>query len=217
VHLYHEVLASQGWSIVRLNPRGSDGYGEKFMTGVIGGWGVYDEQDFTAALDGLVAEGIADPQRLAVCGYSYGGFMTNWLTSHQQSTGHTFKAAMSGGTVTDLVSEYGTSDLGAWMGRFEHGGDLHEAREQINTSSPINFVEHVTTPTLILHGENDDRCPVGQAEQWFVSLQRLGVKSELVRYPGGSHLFILLGRPSHRVDYNRRIVDWMNEHNTKGS
>ena len=105
------------------------------------------------------------------------------------------------------------------MGKFEHGGDLHEARDQFNASSPINFVEHVTTPTLILHGENDDRCPVGQAEQWFTSLQRLGVKSEFVRYPGGSHLFILLGRPSHRVDYNRRIVDWMTEHTAdkKGS
>ncbi len=215
VHLYHEILASQGWSILRLNPRGSDGYGEKFMTGVIGGWGVYDEQDFTAALDGLIEEGIADPQRLAVCGYSYGGFMTNWLTSHQESAGHTFKAAMSGGTVSDLFSEYGTSDFGAWMGKFEHGGELHEARDRFAASSPMHFIENVTTATLILHGENDDRCPVGQAEQWFTSLQRLGVKSELVRYPGGSHLFILLGRPSHRVDYNTRIVDWMTEH-TKG-
>ena len=216
VHLYHEMLASLGWSIVRLNPRGSDGYGEKFMTGVVGGWGISDEQDFVAALDALVAEGIADPDRLAVCGYSYGGYMTNWLTSHTQSTGHAFKAAMSGGTVSDLFSEYGTSDFGPWMGRFEHGGDLHEARSRFAASNPMSFVEHVTTPTLILHGENDDRCPVGQAEQWFASLQRMGVVSEFVRYPGGSHLFILLGRPSHRVDYNQRIYDWMVEHNTEG-
>ena len=208
VHLYHEMLAKKGWSILRLNPRGSDGYGEKFMTGVVGGWGVYDEQDFVAAVDALVEEGIADPERLAVCGYSYGGFMTNWLTARTDR----FKAAMSGGTVSDLTSIYGTSDFGAWMGKFEHGGELHEARELFAKSSPLSYVENVKTPTLILHGENDDRCPVGQAEQWFISLQRLGVESEFVRYPGGSHLFILSGRPSHRIDYNQRIYDWMTKH-----
>jgi dipeptidyl aminopeptidase/acylaminoacyl peptidase len=215
VHLYHEMLASKGWSILRLNPRGSDGYGEKFMAGVLGGWGIYDEQDFTAALDGLIDEGIADPDRLAVCGYSYGGFMTNWLTARTDRTGHNFRAAMSGGTVSDLQSIYGTSDFGFWMGKYEHGGELHEARDRFAASSPLSFVENVKTPTLILHGESDDRCPIGQAEQWFISLQRLGVTSEFVRYPGGSHLFILQGRPSHRVDYNRRIADWMTEH-TKG-
>src|SRR5581483_1467854 len=205
VHIYHEVLASQGWSILRLNPRGSDGYGEKFFTGVVGGWGEVDTQDFTAGIDGLVKEGIADPDRLAVCGYSYGGHMTNWLTAKTER----FKAAMSGGCLSNYTSFYGNSDMGYWIGVFEFGSEPWEARKKFAKLSPISYVEKVTCPTLLLHGENDDRCPIEQAEEWFVSLRRRGVEAELVRYPGGSHLFILNGRPSHRIDYNKRIEEWM--------
>ena len=134
--------------------------------------------------------------------------MTNWLTAHTDR----FTAAVSGGCVSERASIYGTSDLGCWIGSYEFGAELHEARERFAELSPISYVENVTTPTLILHGENDDRCPIGQAEEWFASLQRLGRAVEFVRYPGASHLFILNGRPSHRIDYNRRIVDWMTKH-----
>jgi dipeptidyl aminopeptidase/acylaminoacyl peptidase len=208
VHIYHEVLAAQGWSILRLNPRGSDGYGEKFFTGVVGAWGEIDQQDFLAAIDGLVDEGIADADRLAVCGYSYGGHMTNWLTARTDR----FKAAMSGGCLSNYTSFYGNSDMGFWMGVFEFGSEPWEARDTFARLSPISYIENVTTPTLMLHGENDDRCPIEQAEEWFVSLKRRGVEAEFVRYPGGSHLFILNGRPSHRIDYNRRIEEWMTRH-----
>jgi dipeptidyl aminopeptidase/acylaminoacyl peptidase len=208
VHIYHEVLASQGWSILRLNPRGSDGYGETFFTGVVGAWGEIDQQDFEAAVDALVVEGVADPERLAVCGYSYGGHMTNWLTARTDR----FKAAMSGGCLSNYTSFYGNSDIGFWMGLFEFGAEPWDARDRFVRLSPISYVENVKTPTLLLHGENDDRCPIGQAEEWFVSLRRRGVETELVRYPGASHLFILNGRPSHRIDYNRRIEEWMTSH-----
>ena len=205
VHLYHQALAEAGWSILLLNPRGSDGYGEDFMTAVVGAWGEADQDDFHAAIDDLVAEGVADPDRLAVCGYSYGGHMTNWLTGHTDR----FKAAVSGGCVSNLTSFYGTSDMGWWLGAFEMGGETYELRDRFTELSPINYVEHVSTPTLVLHGEADERCPVGQAEEWFVSLRRRGVETEFVRYPGASHLFILSGRPSHRIDYNQRIEDWV--------
>jgi dipeptidyl aminopeptidase/acylaminoacyl peptidase len=208
VHIYHEALAAQGWSILRLNPRGSDGYGEAFFTAVVGAWGAVDQQDFEAAIDGLVDEGIADPERLAVCGYSYGGHMTNWLTSRTSR----FKAAMSGGCLSDYTSFYGNSDMGFWIGKFEFGAEPWEARDAFARLSPISYVENVSAPTLLLHGENDDRCPIEQAEQWFVSLRRRGIETELVRYPGASHLFILNGRPSHRIDYNRRIERWMTAH-----
>jgi dipeptidyl aminopeptidase/acylaminoacyl peptidase len=208
VHLYHETLAAQGWSILRLNPRGSDGYGEDFFTAVVGAWGEIDQQDFIGAVDTLVEEGLADPERLAVCGYSYGGHMTNWLTARTDR----FAAAVSGGSLSNYTSFYANSDQGYWIGPFYFGAEQYEARERYAELSPLSYVEGVTAPTLILHGENDDRCPIGQAEEWFVSLRKLGREVEFVRYPGASHLFILNGRPSHRIDYNRRIADWVEEH-----
>ncbi|MGH2792532.1 MAG: alpha/beta hydrolase family protein, partial [Actinomycetota bacterium] len=93
VHLYHQLLAARGWSILLVNPRGSDGYGEKFFAGVTGAWGVADMEDFTCALDALIDEEVADRGRIAVTGYSYGGYITNWLTAHTDY----FAAAVSGG------------------------------------------------------------------------------------------------------------------------
>ncbi|WP_433237057.1 S9 family peptidase [Streptosporangium sp. CA-135522] len=199
VHLYHQVLAARGWTVLTVNPRGSDGYGEAFYTAALGAWGIADTGDFLNPIDELVAEGIADPDRLAVTGYSYGGYIACWLPTQ---TGR-FKAAVPGGCVSDLASMAGTSDAGYFLKMYECG--------DIAGQSPMTHVARVTTPTLILHGENDDRCPVGQAEQWFAALRERGVPVRLVRYPGGSHLFILNGRPSHRVDYNERIVAWLEQ------
>ncbi|MEU4550085.1 S9 family peptidase [Nonomuraea dietziae] len=200
VHLYHQVLAARGWSVLTLNPRGSDGYGEAFYTAAVGAWGLADADDFLAPIDALVAEGVADPDRLAVTGYSYGGYMTCWLSA----TDGRFKAAIPGGCVSDLTSMSGTSDAGYYMKMFECCGDLA-------AQSPLTRVAAVTAPTLLLHGERDDRCPVGQAEQWFSALRERGVPARLVRYPGASHLFIIEGRPSHRLDYNERIVAWLEQ------
>ncbi|MEV4839965.1 S9 family peptidase [Nonomuraea sp. NPDC049486] len=199
-HLYHQVLAARGWTVLTLNPRASDGYGEAFYKAAAGAWGLADTQDFLGPLDDLVAEGVADPERLAVTGYSYGGYMTCWLSTR---TGR-FKAAIPGGAVTDLVSMGGTSDMGYFLKMFECGGD-------VVPQSPLTHVDDVTTPTLLLHGDTDDRCPVGQAEQWFAALRERGVPVRLVRYPGASHLFILNGRPSHRIDYNERIIAWLQQ------
>ncbi|WP_157252202.1 S9 family peptidase [Nonomuraea typhae] len=200
VHLYHQVLASRGWTVLALNPRASDGYGEAFYTAAQGGWGVADAQDFHAALDELVADGSADPERLAVTGYSYGGYMTCYLTAHTDR----FKAAIPGGIVSDLTSMAGTSDAGYYLKMWECSGDM-------TPQSPLTRAGDVSTPTLILHGENDDRCPIGQAEQWFAALREREVPVRLVRYPGGSHLFIVQGRPSHRYDYNERIIAWLEQ------
>ncbi|WP_405150205.1 S9 family peptidase [Sphaerisporangium sp. NBC_01403] len=200
VHLYHQVLAARGWTVLTLNPRGSDGYGEAFFTAALGAWGIADTGDFLGPIDELVAEGVADPERLAVTGYSYGGYISCWLPTQ---TGR-FKAAIPGGCVSDLTSMAGTSDAGHYLKTHECHGDLA-------AQSPLTHVARVTTPTLILQGEEDHRCPVGQAEQWFAALREQGVPVRLVRYPGGSHLFILNGRPSHRVDYNERIVEWLEQ------
>ncbi|MFE6161558.1 serine hydrolase [Streptomyces sp. NPDC056486] len=207
-HLYHQVLAARGWSVLLLNPRGSDGYGEEFFTAVRGAWGKADAPDFLEPLDALVAERIADPERLAVAGYSYGGFMTCYLTSRDNR----FAAAVAGGVVSDLTSMCGTSDQAFPLAAAELGGTPWQNRELYAELSPYSRVEHVRTPTLVLHGAADERCPVGQAEQWFTALRVRGVPTRLVLYPGGAHLFLLEGPPSHRADLARRVVDWVERH-----
>jgi CubicO group peptidase (beta-lactamase class C family)/predicted alpha/beta-fold hydrolase len=208
VHLYHHVLAAKGWAVLTLNPRGSDGYGDAFFSAVAGGWGVRDANDFLEPLDELVAEGIADPARLAVTGYSYGGYMTCYLTSRDDR----FAAAVAGGVVTDLFSMGGTSDLGHFLSAKENGGLPWQDDDLIAAQSPYTRVDSVDTPTLILHGAADDRCPVGQAEQWFTALRERGVPTRMVLYPGGSHLFVLSGPPSHRADYAQRVIDWVEQY-----
>ncbi|MEV8636919.1 S9 family peptidase [Streptosporangium sp. NPDC051023] len=200
VHLYHQLLAAKGWTVLTLNPRGSDGYGEAFYTAALGAWGIADTDDFLSPIDELVAEGVADPDRLGLTGYSYGGYISCWLPTRTDR----FKAVIPGGCVSDLTSMSGTSDAGHFL-------KTHECGEDLAAQSPMNGVAKVTAPTLLLHGENDDRCPVGQAEQWFAALRERGVPVRLVRYPGGSHLFILNGRPSHRLDYNERIIAWLEQ------
>lgn len=208
-HLYHQTLAAAGWTVLTLNPRGSDGYGEAFRTAAVGAWGQADEADFLAAVDALVADGLVDPERVAVSGYSYGGYMTCWLTARTSR----FKAAVAGGCVSDLVSMAGTSDAGRYLARVELGvADVAEGADALRAASPLAHAAAVRTPTLILQGEDDDRCPVGQAEQWFSILRAQRVPVQLVRYPGASHLFILNGRPSHRVDYGRRLEAWVTAH-----
>ncbi|MGW1364958.1 S9 family peptidase [Streptomyces chartreusis] len=205
---YHQILAGLGWTILLLNPRGSDGYGEQFFTATRGAWGEADKRDLLEPLDQLIAEGVADPRRLAVSGYSYGGFMTCYLTSRDDR----FAAAVAGGAITDLTSMVGTSDAGRLLSVHELGAEPWADRERYRDLSPLSRVEHVTTPTLILHGAADMRCPVGQAQQWHTALRERGVPARLVLYPGGSHLFPIDGHPSHREDYNRRIVDWVRRH-----
>lgn len=206
-HLYHQVLASRGWVVLLLNPRGSDGYGEEFFTAAIGGWGRDDVDDFLEPVDALVAEGAADPDRLAVTGYSYGGYVTCYLTSRDDR----FAAAVAGGAVTDLTSMSGTSDAGHHLQQ-EFGGTPWSLPADFAEMSPLARVADVRTPTLLVHGADDLRCPLGQAEQWFTALRELEVPTRLVTYPGASHLFILAGTPSHRADWNRRVVDWVEEY-----
>ncbi|MFN8472940.1 MAG: S9 family peptidase [Anaerolineae bacterium] len=206
VTFYRYVLASRGWAILTVNPTGSGSYGRDFALNIRGQWGEYDLPEQNAAIDDLVAEGVADPERLAVTGYSYGGYMTSWIVGHSDR----FKAAVIGAPVTNLESFHGTSDIGMWFGAWEMLGTITDAREAFRRLSPVNYVDRVTTPCLILHGEADDRCPIGQGEEFFVGLVAQGkVPTEFVRYPGGSHMFLRNGRPSHRVDYSARVVDWV--------
>lgn len=207
LHMY--VLAARGWAVLQLNPVGSGSYTKSFAHGIRGGWGERDLPEQLAAVDALVADGTADGTRLAVSGYSYGGFMTSWTITHTDR----FKAAVVGAPVVNLESFRGTSDIGPWFSEWEMRGDLLTQRETYRRLSPINYVDRATTPTLIVHGEADDRCPIGQGEELFVGLVVAGrAPVEFVRYPGQSHAFRQSGRPSHRIDVARRIVDWLERH-----
>ncbi|GAA1398402.1 serine hydrolase [Catellatospora coxensis] len=208
IHLYHQELAARGWTVLLLNPRASDGYGESFFNAAIGAWGDGDAKDFLEPIDQLVAEGLADPARLAVTGYSYGGFMTCYLTSRDGR----FAAAVAGGVVSDLDSMAGTSDQGHFLAEHELGGLPWHDPARYAAMSPFVRVDQVRTPTLVIHGGADLRCPVGQAQQWHAALRENGVPTSLVLYPEGSHLFILDGPPSHRADFNRRVVDWVEQY-----
>ena len=203
-HTY--ILAAHGWAVLQLNPVGSGSYTKSFAHGIRGRWGEHDLPEQLAAVDALCADGTADAGRLAVSGYSYGGFMTSWTITHTDR----FKAAIVGAPVVNLESFHGTSDIGPWFGAWEMRGDLVTQRETYRRLSPINYVERATTPTLIVHGEADDRCPIGQGEELFVGLIAAGrAPAEFVRYPGQSHSFRQQGRPSHRIDVVRRVVDWL--------
>ena len=208
VHLYHHELVARGWAVLLVNPRGSDGYGEDFYTAVTGAWGEIDAKDFLEPLDELVSDGLADPARLAVAGYSYGGFMTCYLTSRDDR----FAAAVTGGVVSNLVSLPGPADMGPFFTDIELGAQPWDDPDLYARLSPITEVGAVSTPTLVIQGGDDVRCPIGQAQEWHYALRSRGVPTRLALYPGGSHLFILDGPPSQRIDFNRRVRDWVEQY-----
>ena len=134
--------------------------------------------------------------------------MTAWTIAQN----HRFKAAVCGAPCFDLESMFGTSDISHEFGMLQWGGPPHEAREWYATHSPSQFAHNTKTPTLIIQGEADNRCPVGQSEQMFVTLKQAGCEVEMARYPGGSHLFMRAGPPEHREDVLARVLAWFQGH-----
>lgn len=212
-HLYHQELAARGWRVLTLNPRGSDGYGKEFMRAIGGAWGEADFNDFMEPIDALIAEGLVDPEQLALTGYSYGGFTTSSLTTKTNR----FRAAVAGGLICNFISVGGTSDVGNFLIDTALPATAKDDLAAQLAASPIAHVRNVQTPTLILQGAADERCPLTQAEEWFTALKNLAVPTRLVAYPGGSHLFILGGEVSHRLDYNNRVVDWVERYTRTAS
>lgn len=204
-----QLLAAQGYVVVFTNPRGSTGYGNAFTKATIGAWGDVDLPDQMAAVDWAIEQGYADPNRLGVTGGSYGGFMTNWVVGHTDR----FKAAVTQRCVSNLYSFYGTSDIGFHFGEREVGDKKPwEDRDAYEKMSPITYMKNVTTPLLIIHSEQDYRCPIEQAEQVFVQLKRLGKEVEFVRFPNENHELSRGGQPKHRVERLQYILGWFASH-----
>ena len=172
-------------------------------------WGGEDYLDLMAVVDEVLERPYADAERTGIYGYSYGGYMTSWTIGQTDR----FKAAVCGAPCFDLESMYGTSDIGHIFGPLQWGGDAaRQSPEWYAAHSPSSFAHRATTPTLIIHGEADDRCPIGQGEQMFVALLDAGCEVEFARYPGGSHLFLRSGPPAHKVDYFTRVTSWFRDH-----
>lgn len=200
-HPYHQELASNGWNILLLNPRAN---GDEPAPVPAGAWDTLEDNVWMEPLDQLIAEGIADPDRLAVTGYGLGGFATCALTSITSR----FSAAVAGALIADFSSVPGSSDLFGFPAGTDDSSNVNEASRLF----PLAGIHNVKTPTLILHGENDLLCPVSQAERWFAGLRMQGVPTTLVIYPGQSHSFIADGAPSHRKDYSERLIAWLELH-----
>ncbi len=199
-----QLMASAGFVSVLPNPRGSTGYGRDFCLAIWQDWGGPDYLDVMAAVDDAVGRGWADPDRLGVMGWSYGGMLTNHIIT---KTGR-FKAAATGASATLYAANYGHDMYIRWWEQelgfpWEPGARAHYER-----MSPFNDVEKVTTPTLVLGGEIDWNVPIINSEQLYLALRRLGVETQLVVYPGEYHG---INTPSHRKDLYQRYLDWFSE------
>ena len=208
---FHEfqVLAGRGYAVLFTNPRGSHAYGDTFVRACVGDWGGKDYLDLMAGVDHALGLGWVDPERLYVTGGSYGGFMTNWIVGHTDR----FKAAVTQRSISNNVSAFGTSDIGWHFWQYEMGDatpwrDAHKLVER----SPLTYITQVDTPLLILHAEKDYRCPIEQAEQFFVGLKVLGKEAVFVRFQEDTHELTRGGKPRNRIDHARRIADWFDAH-----
>lgn len=204
--LYQQELVSQGWVVVLINSRGSDGYGETFSQGVFGAWGIHDGEEVLQIIDQMVDEGGIDPERISLSGYSYGGFLVNALTTRDQR----FLAAAAGGSLCDLADLVLTSSDGHYIARSEFGGYPADIPQKYAAMSPITRVDSVITPTLVFHGGNDST--LSQAHRWFNALSSRGVRAELKIIPDADHEFIFTGTPSQRNAVNTVLVEWFGKH-----
>ena len=203
-----QILVSQGYAVMYCNPRGSHGYSQQFVNTCRGDYGGRDYQDIMDLVDYVTAHyDYVDEQQLGVTGGSYGGFMTNWIVGHTDR----FKTAVTQRSISNWISFYGVSDIGYYFTEDQIGGQPWEDLEKLWKHSPLAYVKQIHTPLLILHGEEDYRCPIEQAEQLYVALKRLGKKTQLVRFPGSSHNLSRTGHPELRVERLNRIAGWMND------
>lgn len=199
-----QATAGAGFYVFFCNPRGSQGYGAEFQAATRGNWGHADQPDFEAGIDAVLATGAAiDPKRIGVTGGSYGGFMTAWLIGHTKR----FAAAVSVRGVYNLLTQHSMSDAYELI---EYSYDLVPWRDahRLWDLSPIAAVADMTAPLLILHSEQDYRVPIGEAEQLYTQLRRLGRTVEFVRYPREGHELTRSGEPLHKIDHMQRTIDW---------
>lgn len=196
-----QLLVARGYAVFYPNIRGSTGYGHDFMAMNRHDWGGGDFEDVMAGVDHLIEEGIADPDRLGIGGWSYGGYMAAWAVTQTNR----FKASVSGAPMTDLASEYGTESSGINAYDTWFMGTPYENLDLFVERSPVTHVRNATTPTLILCGENDVTDPIGQCQQFHRGLKRYEVETQLVIYPREGHG---IREEKHQLDVLNRMLEW---------
>jgi dipeptidyl aminopeptidase/acylaminoacyl peptidase len=194
------AFAARGYAVLRVNPRGSSGYGKAFRHANRADWGGGDYRDLMAGVDHVVSMGVADPDRLGVMGWSYGGFMTSWIVTQTKR----FKAASAGAAVTNLFSFTGTADIPGFIPDY-FKGEFWDAFEGWRAHSPVLNAKGATTPTLIQHGEADLRVPVSQGYEFYNALKRQGVTTKMTVYPRQPHGFV---EPKMTLDAARANLEW---------
>jgi dipeptidyl aminopeptidase/acylaminoacyl peptidase len=210
-----QVYAGAGYVVIYANPRGSSGYSEEWgraIRGPVGdigpGWGSVDHEDLMAVTDEAIKRfPFIDPERIGVMGGSYGGYMTSWIVGHTDR----FGCAISERAVNDMASEDGSSDVAGFF-RAYVGASPWDAPDEYRALSPLTYADRIRTPLLILHSEDDLRCPINQGEQLFTVLRSLGRDVEFVRFSGESHELTRSGSPTHRVQRFELILDWLARH-----
>lgn len=208
--LEYQFFCAQGYGVVYSNPRGSSGYGEKFLRSNINDWGTGPASDVLTALDKTVAQGWADTGRLFITGGSYAGYLTTWIISHDQR----FKAASSQRGVYDFGTFFGEANVWRMIPRYFGGYPWEEKTKAIlERESPINYVENINIPFLIIHGDNDNRTGVSQSQMLYKSLKVLGKPVEYVRQPGASHEITRSGDNRQRIDQLLRTFEFFERFN----
>ena len=210
-----QVYVSAGYAVVACNPRGSEGRGHEWLRAVTGeGWGKVDVEDITAVVDeALRRDTRLDPSRIGIMGGSYGGFLTAWTISRDRR----YRSAVVERALIDWESFGGTSDINRdFAGLYLHPATAAD-HQALWAASPLATAGGITTPTLIIHSEDDLRCPIGQAEQLFTALLRQGIDVEMVRFPDEGHELSRSGAPRHRVERFEHILDWHRRYLDPGS
>ncbi len=206
---YHEmqVLANMGFIVCFTNPRGSDGRDNAFMD-IFGKYGSIDYDDLMKFMDCVIARFSVDTERLGVFGGSYGGFMTNWIVSHTTR----FKAAVSQRCISNWISFYGTSDIGTMFTEDQLHANIFTSMEKLWDHSPLKYVSNVKTPTLIIHSDEDYRCPLEQGLQFYTALVDLGVETRFLMLKGENHDLSRSGKIIPRIKRLEEICDWMQKY-----
>ncbi len=205
--MWHEFqyFCSKGYGVVYCNPRGSGGYGLDFLRANVNDWGTGPTSDVLTALDKAVAEGWADTSKLVVTGGSYAGYLVAWIISHD----HRFKAACSQRGVYDLATFFGEGNAWRLVPNYFGGYPWEaEAKANLERESPINYVQNITTPYIIFHGDNDRRTGFVESEMLYRSLKVLGRPVEYVRHPGGTHELTRSGNNRQRIDQMLRTWEF---------
>jgi dipeptidyl aminopeptidase/acylaminoacyl peptidase len=206
MHEFH-WLAAQGFVIFFTNPRGSQGYGNDFVSAIWNDFGGPAHEDLMAWTDYVSALPYVDADRLGVTGGSYGGYMTNWIVGHTDR----FRAAVTQRSLSNLISFNGSSDI--WIFQLMFGGKPPwESFEDYWRQSPIAYISNVVTPTLVIHSEQDLRVSIEQGEQMFVALKLKGVDTEMVRFPEESHGLSRSGRTDRRIARLGHILRWFDKY-----